>query len=178
MVKFKVRHPRRVSSSAFSYGNCIILPLKTWTCRGYANGQLNRQRAQVALSEYKRAITSNIAGVSLAPEAIDIQSDRHLRVSDVDRIPRVRLRGYKRYSQRGHPLIHQQKVGIVPRSRFTVHAVAGVTLVAHAGKLILAGRDAARVGGTQIRIVSARGMRQTREPVAVVALKAASRSSS
>lgn len=71
---------------------------------------------------------------------------------------------------RSHSLIHQQKIGVVSRSGFAVYPVAYVTLVANASKLIVAGRHARCVRRTEIRVVSARGMRKTRETISVVTL--------
>lgn len=82
------------------------------------------------------------------------------------------MRGYERYSMRGHSLVHQQKVVVLLPLGLASHAVAGVTVVADAGELISAGRHARRVRGAETRVVSARGMRKTREAVAVVTLKA------
>lgn len=119
-----------------------------------------------------RAITSNIAGVSFSVEAVDIQGDRHLRVGYVDRISRVLLGGYERYSVRGHSLVHQQKVGCVFRPAFTVRAVAGVALVADASEYFVAHQHARCIRRTEARLVHARELRVTRETVAVVALEA------
>lgn len=92
------------------YGRCIIL---SWNVESFDVSRIHRayrpHSEQVDSPEYNtnKAITGNVAGVSLASETIDIQSNRHLRVGNVDRISRIRLRGYERYPQRGHPLIHQ-----------------------------------------------------------------------
>lgn len=72
---------------------------------------------------------------------------------------------------RGHSLVHQQKVGVVPRPAFTIYAVANVTVIANASKLIFTGRHARCFGRAEIRIVYARGLRPTRETVTVVTLE-------
>lgn len=95
-----------------------------------------------------------------------------MRVSYVDRISWILLCGHERYPMRGHSLVYKQKVGVVPRPAFTIYAIADVTLIANASKLIFTDWHTRCLRRTEIRIVSARGLWPTRETVTVVTLKA------
>lgn len=118
-------------------------------------------------------LTADVARISLPVHTIDIDRDRHLHVRYVNRASRILVRRREWNPQRGHSLIHQQEIGLVFGPRFAVGPVPGETFVAHAGELILPSRDARRVRRADRWIVSARGLRQARETVAVVALKLA-----
>lgn len=116
-------------------------------------------------------LTADVARISLPVHTIDIDRDRHLHIRYVNRGSGILVGRRERNSQRGHSLIHKQEVGLVFRPRFAVGPVSGETLVAHASELILPSGDAARVRRTDRGVVSARGLGQARETVAVVALK-------
>lgn len=95
-----------------------------------------------------------------------------MRVSYIDWISWILLCGRKRYSMRGHSLVHQQKVGIVPWPALTIYTIADVTFIAYARELIFPGQYARCFGRAETRVVSARGLWSTRETVTVVTLKA------
>lgn len=116
-------------------------------------------------------LTADVARISLPVHTIDIDRDRHLHVRYVNRGSGILVGRRERNPQRGHSLIHKQEVGLVFRPRFAVGPVPGETLVTHASELILPSGDARRVRRTDRGVVSARGLGQARETVAVVALK-------
>lgn len=148
------------------------------TCNDYSllfvfaqkkRGKINCSRRFTQREETN--LTADVARISLPVHTIDIDRDRHLHVRYVNRASGILVRRREWNPQRGHSLIHQQEVGLVFGPRFAVGPIPGEAFVTHAGELILPSRDACRVRRTDRGVVSARGLRQARETVAVVALK-------
>lgn len=160
---------KKVSAIDPLYVNSIIrLPATIILCCSCLR---KRKEGKLIAPREETNLTADVARISLSVHTIDIDRDRHLHIRYVNRTSGILVRRREWNPQRGHSLIHQQEVGLVFGPRFAVGPIPGEAFVTHAGELILPSRDACRVRRTDRGVVSARGLRQARETVAVVALK-------
>lgn len=116
-------------------------------------------------------ITSDVTGVDFSIETIDVETDCHLAVSDIDRSSGINDCGEEWNTMSGHSLIDEQKIGVVSWPRSTRHAIAGEAFVTNAGVMLISGLYACCVFRANVRILQARDVGDAIEAITVEALK-------